>query len=253
MVTQNVTVMSFCAQIWSSTNNSKWALLGLILSLCAGILFRRVRMQWRPWRRRRTCWRGRSGTWGGRPKKPQSRPTSCVLSWTWRRTGSKNWRLSSPWWVTLHMDTVILCWINTITQESLSGMWGKNANKVWACNPVGVFVSVQTDAVSCSGTYPYPFPSPKALILSRGWGRRKSCLFSVLLFPSEVQLSVYVSLISLLPWQVTTTHRSWHQAASQIRFVGTSVPELHRCQATQPQNIVLPSLLCLKMYCFTTV
>lgn len=49
-------------------------------------------------------------------------------------------------------------------------------------------------------------------------------------------MSVSVSLISLLPRQVTTTHRSSHQAASQIRFVGTSVPELHRCQATQSRK-----------------
>lgn len=71
----------FCAWKWS-------------VSLC----YRRVRMQWRCWPKRKTCWRGRSGTCGGRPRRPRSTRECCAPSSTSRKTASRSWRLSWPWW-----------------------------------------------------------------------------------------------------------------------------------------------------------
>lgn len=55
-------------------------------------------MRWRRLPKRKTCWRERSGTWGGRPRKPRSTRGCCAPSSTSRRTASRSWRLSWPWW-----------------------------------------------------------------------------------------------------------------------------------------------------------
>lgn len=71
--------------------------------------------------------------------------------------------------------------------------------------------------------------------------------------PWKVQLSACVSSISPLPQQVTATHRSWHQAASQIRFVDTPLPEQHHCQATKPKNIFSKYLFKTSLHSFSTI
>lgn len=65
----------------------------------------------------------------------------------------------------------------------------------------------------------------------------------MLLFRSLRGKVVSLCVINLSPPSASHNHPQilLDQAASQIRFAGTSVQELYRCQATKPQNIILPS------------
>lgn len=127
------------------------------------LCIRRAKMQWKLWRRRRTCWRGRSGTWGGRPKRPRSRPTSFEPRWTWRRTGWRSWRLSSPWWVTARART----------HKHNSLKWAR-----WLCSPVCcVHISPNrcTTPTRTQSTHAHAHTLPP-LKASLRWRGRISCL-----------------------------------------------------------------------------